>query len=222
MGLGRGTMPYAGATRRNSMETSLRSLFRMTEYDAAGRQFFFDAVDALMNATNPLLGQMKHAKVDTLPTTRLTAASGAVMETSPMAVEFDIKFSIPDLISGDPGAIYASITAAADSGLDSFMPQFFQQLSDVCDAAGQTISAEGRPLSHDLLLDLIEGVEIDFSEDGEPRMPTLVMHPDMAEKLRALPPPTPEQEARHRDIVERKLEEYRARGRTRRLPRYPD
>ncbi len=81
----------------------------------------------------------------------------------------------------------------------------------------QTVSADGQPLSHDILLDAIEGVEISFEDDGTARMPTLVMHPNMAEKLAALPPATPEQERRFQDIMQRKQEAFFAGRRSRRL-----
>ncbi len=93
----------------------------------------------------------------------------------------------------------------------------FQTVSDVSEAVGNVISAQGQPLTPDLLNDMLEKLEIDFDDTGEPIMPTAVAHPDVVKKLFAIEP-TPEQLQRQKDILRRKKEAYDAKKRTRRLP----
>jgi hypothetical protein len=94
--------------------------------------------------------------------------------------------------------------------------RFVQQMSEVTDAAGNAISAEGRPLSYDLILDALEQVEIDFDEDGNPRMPSVMISPQ-ALALLARIPSTDEQRRRYEEIMTRKKAAHDAQKRHRRL-----
>ena len=87
------------------------------------------------------------------------------------------------------------------------------------EAAGQTIDAAGRPLSWDVVLDAFDKMDWDFDETGQPKPKTLFAGPAAAAKLEALPPPTPEQEARFVEMMERKRGEDVARRGTRWLSR---
>lgn len=106
---------------------------------------------------------------------------------------------------------------AAEQGVSTLMPGVFDYLSKICEATGNVVDAAGRPLTHELILSALEKVEIDFDVNDEPIMPTLVVHPEMAEKLSKLPPPTPAQDAAFRALMERKRGDYRARRPPRQL-----
>jgi hypothetical protein len=95
---------------------------------------------------------------------------------------------------------------------------FVQTMTAVAEATGNTISAEGQPLSFDMINDTLEMISISFDERGNPIMPTIVVHPDMTKKLMALEP-TPEQLQRQAEILQRKKAAFDAQKRTRRLPR---
>ena len=197
-------------------------MFLVPEYEQAGREFFARAVQALMRSKDPVLGMSKFETVQELPQGRITTADGQTVDTAPLAFESQFSLSVHDMLAGRFDDLYVAINDAAESGLTSLMPQLFAQLGEVLDATGQAIDAGGQPLSQDHLLDLIQRVDIEFNDDGSPNMPTLVMHPDMAERLRQLPPATPEQAQRFKDIIDQKRTEYLARRRTRRLPRNAD
>lgn len=174
-----------------------------------------------MRSKSPLLQMIQIETVDELPINRVTVASDAVVETAPMQVESKFSINPQEILDGRFDMLYAAMEEAADSGLASLMPQFFKSISDVCDAAGQTINTDGE-LNHDSIMDALEAVEITFNDDESPRLPTLVMHPTTAEKLRSLPPPTKAQNERHEAIIEKKRRDWLARRRTRQLPRDTD
>ena len=197
-------------------------LFALPEYERAGREFFGDAVEALMQSKDAIFGMIRSERVDSLPRNRVGLASDRVLETAPMTIESSFALSKSATINGDLDDLLAALDTAAESGLASLMPQFFANLGDICDAAGQTVDASGRPFDHDLLLEALEGVEIAFNADGRPQMPTLVLHPDMADRLAALPPATPDQDRRFAEMMQRKKDEFFARRRSRQLPRSSD
>jgi hypothetical protein len=63
----------------------------------------------------------------------------------------------------------------------------------------------------------LEKIELQFDRDGQPILPTLVVHPTMAKHLASLPPPTEEQQKAYSDLIERKRGEFNARRRYRKL-----
>ena len=74
-------------------------------------------------------------------------------------------------------------------------------MAQISEAAGTSFNAQGRPLSHDRLLDMFDRTEIGFDESGNLRMPTLVGGPDIFQDLQKLPLPTPEQIQRFAKIM---------------------
>lgn len=100
---------------------------------------------------------------------------------------------------------------------DQVTGQLSRALGDVTNATGNTVDGGGRPLSHDLIFDALERVEIDFDDEGTPLLPDLMMNPKTADALARLEP-TPEQRRRRDDILARKRAAHDAEKRTRRLP----
>jgi hypothetical protein len=71
-----------------------------------------------------------------------------------------------------------------------------------------------------MLMDMLETMPIDFDRSGKPKMPTVVLHPDM---FRSIEPKLrewekdPELRARREAMLARKKEEWRVRESRRRL-----
>jgi len=93
---------------------------------------------------------------------------------------------------------------------------FFKGLADITNATGNVLNAEGKPFSYDMFLDLLDMVEIDFDEKGNPNYPTLIISPQIEEKIKNTKP-TLVQIKREQEIVARKKAEFDAKKRTRRL-----
>ncbi len=144
-------------------------------------------------------------------------SSGEVIENNPIPVESPFAFSVADAISGKTESLFVAIDDAAEHGLRTIMPRLFEYMGRLSEAAGTSIDAKGRPPSHELFLEVIEKMDIEFDDEGKPLMPTFVVNPEMAEALRKLPPPTPEQEMKHQHLMQRKRQEYNDRRRYRKL-----
>jgi hypothetical protein len=123
------------------------------------------------------------------------------------------------MIDGDRGEFYAAVDAAAETMTAAIMQGVVAGLDQTLEAAGQTIDAAGRPLSWDLVLDAFESMEWTFDDQGRPEPKQIIAGPEAAAKFAALPPPTPEQEARYDEMMARKRSEDIARRGTRKLPR---
>ena len=160
-------------------------------------------------------GEGLHGSQNTMP-------SGDVVRLEPVSMESPVVFSFVQIREFDVDHVAVLMNEIAAKHVEIMMKHMFQQMADLCSATGNSIDAGGAPVSHDLILDMLETVEISFNEAGEPKMPTMVVSPEMAETLRALPLPTAEQMRRREEILERKRNEFDARKRHRKLFRHID
>ncbi len=97
----------------------------------------------------------------------------------------------------------------------------FTTLAEETRRVGNTIDARGKPFHPNLMWDGIEKMDLEFDErSGEPKMPTIVVHPDM---MKAIAKKIPEWEADHAlqkrrtDVLRKKKEEWRDRESRRKL-----
>ncbi len=82
------------------------------------------------------------------------------------------------------------------------------------------VDARGEPLSPKHILQGLETIQIDFDAQGRPKLPSVVIHPDMFEGYkRAIQDieSTPELKKRFAEIIATKKEEWRARESNRKL-----
>ena len=100
----------------------------------------------------------------------------------------------------------------------SMVIDFYKGLSQITEATGNTLYAEGQPFSFDMLNDMWEKIEIEFDENDRPILSEFLIPvpPNIYEKIKDMKP-TPEQEQRFAQIIEQKLAKHNAKKRTRRL-----
>jgi hypothetical protein len=193
-------------------------LFQLTEYEFAFISFVHEALHELMAAQDPVLGSIKRVRSKQMATVQNSMPTGEVVEGNPLQMEVPFIFKSDDVIRGAVDEIGSVIDAASDEALKQVMPQFFQRMGQITEAAGNAYNAQGQPLSHDMVLDMFDRVEIGFDGLGNPIMPTLIAGTELYRNLQKLSPPTPEQHRRFAEIIERKRSEHNARRRHRKLP----
>jgi len=187
------------------------------EYDAAGNQFTWELLHDLMRAKDPVLEMIARQPVDHVPMEPSAPGTSAVgISPAPAPIETTFADRFDTILNMDLDGFVEMMDAAAKQAVDCYMPQFFKQLEEVIRAGGTTIDAQGKPFSIDLLLDGIEQMEIDFTEDGTPVMPKLVDGPELAKKIEAMEW-TEEQRARKERILTEKKKAFDARRRIRKL-----
>jgi hypothetical protein len=194
-------------------------LFDLSEYQDAERRLISDLMRALPRFKSPLLGAIRHEEGEYVGTNRTTLPEGGIVESPPFGVQAELSLSVPGAIEGDAAGFFEAIDQAADQMTAGIMKGVLDGLDRTLEAAGQTVDASGRPLSWDVVLDVFEKMDWDFDEAGQPKPKTLFAGPAAAAKFEALPPPTPEQEARYLELMERKRREDLARRGTRKLSR---
>jgi hypothetical protein len=97
---------------------------------------------------------------------------------------------------------------------------FYRSMSETLDRAGQSISAQGRPLSAEHILEMLTKIQIDFDQSGTPRLPEIHIHPRMqeaADKAMRELQTNAELGRQWEALIVQKKEEWRAREASRRL-----
>ena len=193
-------------------------LFGLPEYDSAFGGFVYQAVNELMIRKSPLLSRVKIVPSSSIPVSRNTMPSGEVVENQPIEMGMPFSVNVNDAVRGDLSAITASIDAAAEAWLRTVMTQFYDYYGRLCEAAGTATHVNGEELSYSLILKSFEKADIEFDEEGQPKMPTLITSPATFDAIRTLPPPTQAEKDAWDAMIERKRNEFNDRRRHRQLP----
>lgn len=176
---------------------------------------FMDQVLKGFFSLDPLFGPMPWRSTEHGGPIRNVRGPSPLDQTMPV-IEADSSMSMDTIRNTDIEDHTRFLYELATSHIRAFAPEFFRGLGEVTNAVGMSLDAEGEPFSFDMLYDILEKLHIEFDEEGELIRPALVMPPMMAEQIRSMKP-TPEQEKRCAEIIERKKAEYYAKKRTRRL-----
>lgn len=92
----------------------------------------------------------------------------------------------------------------------------YEVIDEAAQEVGNVTSADGEPLSIDLLLEGLEKMHLSFDEEGQPSGLRLVAHPNMAPTLENIYSQL-ESHPRYQELMERKREEERVRENNREL-----
>lgn len=190
--------------------------FVLPEYVNAAGVGVMEAVSALMPTHEPMLDRLgPPVKTSEVRNSVVRGKEGEVeLEVIEMGSEFATEHR--DVLSGFPDSLYEQIDRAAKANAETLVKAMYENVIKITDATGNKIDAGGEPLSHKLILDMLEGMEIGFHDDGTIAT-EIHMNPEMGRKFQELPPPTPEEDARYNEIIGRAKEKWLARKRARRI-----
>jgi hypothetical protein len=192
--------------------------FALPEYGYAVAKFVHDGVSRLMEAKDEVWGMIPRAEPsETIPITQNTMPSGDVVQSNPVVMQAKFILSYEDIRSCNVDELAAQMDSAADQNLAVVMPHFFDLVSRTSQAAGTATDCGGKPFSFELYLASLEKIDIAFDEKGNPELPSLIVSPEFAERLNAMPPFTSDQKKLLDDLIEKKRREYNARRRSRNL-----
>jgi hypothetical protein len=134
-----------------------------------------------------------------------------------LGARFEVLVSeVPDLIGPK---LDAKIEEIAQEIAKQQAGMLFRRLGETCDEVGNTIDANGQPLSAELMLEMISKAQMNFGQDGRPKG-MIVIHPDMAPALKRADEEVerdPELKRRCEEILRRQREEWATRESHRKL-----
>jgi hypothetical protein len=188
--------------------------FVPSEYDVAAHRFFSTGVKALMEAQGGVYSLVSKESMEQLPDYSLPLPEDDALRGRPIEAISDIRIDYDDVIKGNFDGVLAAMDAIAIEMAGQITKAIMTHISEVCDRIGNVVTGE---LSYDVIAHVIENMDFSFDEEGNHNI-SVVVSSEGLEKLRALGPPTAEQQARIDAIIARKRDEWNARRGGRSLP----
>ena len=128
-----------------------------------------------------------------------------------ITARLEIKFEEVEKMS--PEMVLDKINGIAEEMAAKTLELFLQRLAKITDETGNVVSADGEPFSIDLFLQLLETIEIDFDEAGNPSgLSFLPLTSSISKTISQA-----EADPRYQAIIKRKREEWYAREGNRKL-----
>jgi hypothetical protein len=191
--------------------------FALHEYDAAFGRFFSQTMRVLAQAHSPLLAQMRFVEMPGTVGSRIRDRQGMDIVLDPGKTSTEVTSDLKAVRDGDYERLYEAMLESADAMAEQLVGYFVESMGKVTEGTGNVVDAGGRPFGFEVLYETLEKLEFSVDENDELVMPSLVMNPADAQRLRDLPPLTNEQQRKLDELKERKREEALARRRRRRL-----
>jgi hypothetical protein len=147
---------------------------------------------------------------------------GYVEHTEPEVRAFSYEIERDAIIDRGVDALRESLAKATALQLQAMHEMLLRKAGEATERVGNKVDAGGQPFSAELYFQMLETVQIDFDEVGRPDISgrRMVMHPDQAERVRALMEQWEKDESfqqRYRDIMLKKREDWRDRESNRKL-----
>jgi hypothetical protein len=190
--------------------------FRLPEYDRAFNDFVHRSVHAIARARSPLLAGMPVEEEGSTASSVVDSRDAAQLDLPSESIGFGITMDVHAVRVGDFDPFHAELDSAADELGRGLVGMFVKTMDQVTESTGNVVKGEGE-ITFELIYEALDKMEWSLTPDGDLSMPSLVVHPDMAEKLEKLPGPTPEQESALEALKRRKHRELLAGRRSRRL-----
>lgn len=145
---------------------------------------------------------------------------GEPNETKYQAASSEFQVKKEDVIAKGAMAYVENLRAAAEEMKRQKAGYLFEKMKEVTDRTGNVVNGKGQPFSFELFAESVKKIWIDFDEDGKPIMPTMVVPPELGEKLKVILPEwdkNPEYKKTIDDIIDKKRKEWNDRESHRKL-----
>ena len=187
--------------------------------------------EVLLSAVNRLLQQrvLHHLNIlSEMPRQQLFEGTGSTIRRPDGRVdnyptrEISSEFSIrtPEIPTFTLANLLLRIDEIAIDFARQQSEQTFQLIGEATERVGNVVNSGGKPLTAEIILQALGTMEIDFDHNGKHKPITIVIPPQLQEgATAAMELLTTDQrvQAEHRDLMERKREEWRAREASRKL-----
>ncbi|MBZ5655289.1 MAG: hypothetical protein LAO56_08410 [Acidobacteriia bacterium] len=168
---------------------------------------------------DPVLRQVGRFKQHEGTEMRYEQQGGATVEEGFEKIGTEFKVLLDEV----PTLVGEKLDAKLEEIAQQLIPQaaraFFKKVGESCQKAGTSIDAGGKPVSPEMLLDMIGSVQMEFGPDGMPTS-SFVIHPDMLPALKKVSEQIendPELRRRNAEILDRQREAWAVRESNRKL-----
>jgi hypothetical protein len=160
----------------------------------------------------PLLSRIRKNIIHEGDALVVTSSDGYSSQTTFPTFESEFNISYEDLLRKGPEAYFEKKVAVAKDMASKLVGNVYAKMNEVTERTGNVVSAKkGEGITPQLILDLLEKMEINFDETGNPIMPEIHLSKEDYEKLnwQKIDPKTiAEIERRRREIIDKKRKEW--------------
>ena len=129
-------------------------------------------------------------------------------------VKLEVKFDEVEKMNHE--MVLDKINQTAEEMAGKLKKLAFEQIKKSAEEAGNVGSTGGKPLSANSLFEMLEKIDIDFDEAGNPNELRVIVHPDRLSSI-SIVISQAEADPRYQAIIERKREEWYVREGNRKL-----
>ena len=140
---------------------------------------------------------------------------GSSEERNLEKVTAEIKVKLAEFEKMNHEMVLDTINGVTEEMAGKLKKSAYEQIEKSADEVGNVVDADGKPFSIDLLLELLEKIDIDFDEAGNPTL-VMVSGTKLAPSINKVIA-DPENSRRYHALMERKKEEWRVRESNRKL-----
>lgn len=176
------------------------------------RKWFYERV----SKRTGVLQEMKNRVLHEGDKVELHRSDGSIDIVAMESQSAEIRLELEEFKKFGLNAVLKTLDKTAIDVAEKQTKFFFSRLNTICDESGQTSDAKGRPISYDLIFEMLEGIDIDFDDSGNPIFPTLISSPKIKSCFDKVEM-TDEQKERFEKLIEQKRSEWRDRESDRRL-----
>lgn len=132
---------------------------------------------------DPLFSQIRQERH--FEGSRMSSAigGGEFEQTGYKKMQGDVSVKTKDIIEKGPLAFIEEMQKTIEEIQKQMSETLFDKMREITEKTGNIVNARGQEFSFDHFLELLEKMQIDFDEHGNPSMPTLVVSPELGVKL---------------------------------------
>lgn len=139
-------------------------------------------------------------------------------EYKQLSTSYNIKRE--DVITKGPAAFIENIHTMAEEVQKQKAKLFFDKMHEITKKTGNIIDGKGQPFTHEMFLDTLRKIWIEFDDEGKPMMPTMIVSPELGSKIKERLPEweaNSEYKKQFEEVMEQKRKEWNDRESHRKL-----
>ena len=152
--------------------------------------------------------------------TVLIREDGSVNDRDPAVAIADIRVELSEVERMNPAIVLNKIDKAAEEMARQLGKAFYEEIGRLADEGDQVVAVDANAFSIDTYFEMLERIELDFDDAGNPGEIMAPVHPKHFPAVKAAlekAKGNPETERRYHEIIERRREEFRVRESNRKL-----
>jgi len=171
-----------------------------------------------MAQRSPFISEIPRVRVFEGKKQYLVREDGSTEESTFQEIRSDINFNIKELEDINIDSLLNKLELSAEEISKGQAKLVYDNINRVVEEVGNVVNAKGRSFSPDIILEMLEKIQVEFDDHGNPFMPSIVVNPKTANEINLeqvlLNSDT---DPRFNELMDKKREEWRDREASRRL-----